>query len=57
MIINTLFQGTFTLKRSNTYQSSAVVFFVAKPDRYQRWLMLHMYHLRFFKLSCSFFKK
>ncbi len=57
MIINTLFQGTFTLKRSNTHQSSAVVFFIAKHNRYQRWLMMQMNHLRFFKLPCSFFKK
>jgi len=54
MTINTLFHRTITLKRSNDHQSSAVVFFVAKLDRFQRRLMMYMYHLHFFKLSCSF---
>lgn len=56
MIITTLFDELFILKRSNNRQSVATIFFVAKSNPIQRWLMMYMYHFRFFKLSGSFSK-
>lgn len=56
MTITTLFDELFILKRSNNRQSVATVFFVAKSNPIQRWLMMYMYHFRFFKLSGSFSK-
>lgn len=56
MTITTLFDELFILKRSNNRQSVATVFFVAKSNPIQRWLMMYMYHFRFFKLYGSFSK-